>query len=75
MLTKCVKKPHQKFNWKWMYKMDYLKGLVQEYNAIMAGAYPGDENKTLDKIEEICQSMGVNVDYAFELIEGAYDGP
>ena len=41
----------------------------------MAGAYPGDENKTLDKIEEICQSMGVNVDYAFELIEGAYDGP
>lgn len=55
--------------------MEYLRRLVQEYNAQLAGAWPGDENKTLDKIQEICNSMNMSVDSAFELIEGAYDGP
>ncbi len=41
--------------------------LVREYNAVMAGAYPGDENEILEKIEKLC-----DVELAFNLAEGDY---
>lgn len=41
-----------------------IVALVQEYEAIMAGAYPGDENKVLEKIQEHC-----SLEYAFSLVE------
>ena len=36
-----------------MSKEDQIKQLWQEYQAIMANAYPGDEQAVLDKIEAL----------------------
>jgi|TARA_B110000977_G_scaffold33888_1_gene45156 hypothetical protein len=36
-----------------MSKEDQIKQLWQEYQAIMANAYKGDENAVLDKIEAL----------------------
>jgi hypothetical protein len=46
--------------------MQYVKDLIQTYNAQMAGAWPGDENETLDKIEEMCNALNMSVEEAFE---------
>ena len=46
--------------------MEYMKELIQTYQAQMAGQYPGDENKTLDKIEEVCNALNMSIEDVFE---------
>jgi hypothetical protein len=46
--------------------MEYVKGLIQEYNAIMAGACPGNDNEILDKIEEVCNALNMSVEDTFD---------
>lgn len=46
--------------------MEYIKQLIQTYQAQMAGQWPGDENETLDKIEEVCNALNMSVEDAFE---------
>lgn len=48
--------------------------LVQTYNAQLAGAWPGNENKTLDKLEEVCNSYGVSKESVIDYIEVKYYG-
>jgi hypothetical protein len=52
--------------------MKDIKQLIQTYNAILAGAYPADENKVLDKIQELCNSQDVEMEQMFESVEGDY---
>ena len=46
--------------------MEYMKDLIQTYQAQLAGQYPGDENETLDKIEEVCNALNMSVEDAFD---------
>ena len=46
--------------------MGYVKQLIQTYNAQMAGQWPGDENETLDKIQEVCNALNISVQDVFE---------
>lgn len=46
---------------------NYLKELFDTYQAQMAGAWYGDEQETLDKIEEICKKLNMDVETAFEI--------
>ena len=46
--------------------MEYMKELIQTYQAQLAGQYPGDENETLDKIQEVCNALNVSVEDVFE---------
>jgi len=41
---------------------DYLTTLIQTYHAQLAGAYIGDETETLDKIQEICDNLNLDVE-------------
>ena len=43
-----------------------MKELIQTYQAQLAGQYPGDENETLDKIQEVCNALNVSVEDVFE---------
>ena len=52
--------------------MQDIKQLIQTYNAIQAGAYPGDENKVLDSIQEMCKSHDIEMEQMFEIVEGDY---
>lgn len=49
-----------------------LKGLVQEYHAILANAWPGNENEKMDEIQKICDELQISVSEAFELNESPY---
>ena len=46
--------------------MNYLEMLINTYQAQLAGAYIGCEQETLDKIEQICNSLNISVEDAFE---------
>jgi len=46
--------------------MNYLEMLVNTYQAQLAGAYIGCEQETLDKIEQICNSLNISIEDAFE---------
>jgi len=48
--------------------MGYLKELIDTYNAQMAGAWPGDEQETLDKIEEVCDTLNIDMETAMEMV-------
>lgn len=45
--------------------MQYLKELIQTYQAQMAGQWPGDEQETLDKIEQVCKALNIDAEEAF----------
>ena len=47
----------------------YVNTLVQTYQAQMAGAWPGCEQETLDKIAEIADNMNMSVEDVFDLCE------
>ena len=46
--------------------MNYLEMLINTYQAQLAGAYIGCEQETLDKIEQICNSLNISIEDAFE---------
>jgi hypothetical protein len=46
--------------------MEYIKQLIDTYQAQMAGQWPGDEQETLDKIEQVCNALNIDVEEAFE---------
>ena len=47
--------------------MAELKDLKAEYNAILAGAYYGDENLIGDKIERVANSINLTIEDVFEM--------
>lgn len=47
--------------------MAELKDLKAEYNAILAGAYMGDENLIGDKIERVASSINLTIEDVFEM--------
>lgn len=46
--------------------MEYVRQLIQTYQAQMAGQWPGCEQETLDKIEEVCKALNVDIEDIFE---------
>ena len=42
--------------------MSELKNLKDEYNAVLAGAYMGDENLIGDKIERVASSINLTIE-------------
>ena len=47
--------------------MAELKDLKAEYNAILAGAYMGDENLIGDKIERVASSINLTIEDVMEM--------
>ena len=47
--------------------MAELKDLKAEYNAILDGAYYGDENLIGDKIERVANSINLTIEDVFEM--------
>ena len=47
--------------------MAELKNLKAEYNAILAGAYYGDENLIGDKIERVASSINLTIEDVMEM--------
>lgn len=46
--------------------MNYLEVLINTYQAQLAGAYVGCEQETLDKIQQICNTLNMSIEDAFE---------
>ncbi len=47
--------------------MTELKNLKAEYNAILAGAYMGDENLIGDKIERVANSINLTIEDVMDM--------
>ena len=47
--------------------MTELKQLKDEYNAVLAGAYMGDENLIGDKIERVANSINLTIEDAMDM--------
>jgi len=47
--------------------MTELKDLKSQYNAILAGAYYGDENSVADKIERVANSINLTIEDVMEM--------
>ena len=47
--------------------MSELKNLKAEYNAVLAGAYMGDENLIGDKIERVASSINLTIEDVMEM--------
>ena len=43
-----------------------LRSLIQLYNAQLAGAWPGSDVETLEKINHYCDGLCISVEHAFE---------
>ena len=47
--------------------MSELKYLKDEYNAVLAGAYMGDENLIGDKIERVASSINLTIEDVMDM--------
>tara|TARA_Y100001937_G_scaffold127543_1_gene200117 strand:+ start:738 stop:977 length:240 start_codon:yes stop_codon:yes gene_type:complete len=47
--------------------MTELKNLKAEYNAVLAGAYMGDENLIGDKIERVANSINLTIEDVMDM--------
>ena len=47
--------------------MTELKQLKDEYNAVLAGAYMGDENLIGDKIERVANSINLTIEDVMDM--------
>ena len=47
--------------------MTELKQLKDEYNAVLAGAYMGDENLIGDKIERVASSINLTIEDVMDM--------
>ena len=47
--------------------MSELKNLKHEYNAVLAGAYMGDENLIGDKIERVASSINLTIEDVMDM--------
>ena len=47
--------------------MSELKNLTDEYNAVLAGAYMGDENLIGDKIERVASSINLTIEDVMDM--------